>query len=96
LKDTWNLEAVVEQDKFKKLKEIGRVLLTVPFSSLRKRMTTVVKQDNGKIRLFIKGTPAKILPFCNYYYNDGDLSRLTDEKREEILSAEGVIGKMAE
>jgi len=40
--------------------------MTVPFSSDRKRMTTAVKLDNGKIRLFIKGTPAKLMPFCEY------------------------------
>ena len=71
--------------------------MTVPFNSERKRMTTAVRLENGKVRVFVKGTPAVMMPACNYFYDkDQTLCRLTDEKKEQILSANGVIGAMAD
>lgn len=43
--------------------------MTVPFNSERKRMTTAVKLENGKVRVFVKGTPAVVMPACNYFYD---------------------------
>jgi len=42
-------------------------------------MTTAVKLDNGKIRLFIKGTPAKLMPLC---------TKVELQKEERLLTKE--------
>lgn len=43
-------------------------LKTVPFNSKNKYMITVL--DDKKAKNLIKGAPEKIIPNCNYYYNN--------------------------
>ena len=63
----------------------------VPFSSERKRMTTVHQTPEGKVA-YSKGAPEVILNSCNYMYEGGQEKELTDEDREKVL---GVAQTMA-
>ncbi len=65
-----------------------KIIDTLPFDS-RNKYSLVTIDDNGKITL-IKGAPEKILPNCEYYYNNnGDVKRLLGKKNIEIkLNAE--------
>ncbi len=58
----------------------------VPFDSMRKMMSTV-HNKNGEIIQFTKGAPDEILKRCVNVFENGQIVSLTDEKREEILSA---------
>jgi len=55
----------------------------VPFSSERKLMTTI-HEFNGETRAFVKGAPEVVLGLCNSIYEDGEIIKLSDEKRNEI------------
>ncbi|MBQ7352848.1 MAG: cation-translocating P-type ATPase [Clostridia bacterium] len=57
----------------------------VPFDSNRKMMTTV--HNNGELIQFTKGAPDEIVKRCTRLYENGVITELTEEKREEILSA---------
>ncbi|RJS93860.1 cation-translocating P-type ATPase [Candidatus Bathyarchaeota archaeon] len=57
----------------------------IPFSSERKRMTTIHSDPNGEIYAYIKGAPEVILERCSRIYDDGRETRLTDHKRKSIL-----------
>lgn len=52
----------------------------IPFTSSRKRMTVVT--DEGKA--YMKGAPGKILEKCDRIKEDGEITQLTEEKKEEI------------
>jgi len=57
----------------------------IPFSSERKRMTTIHRWPDGKKIAFMKGAPEIVLEKCAYIQDHQGLSPLTAEKREEIL-----------
>ncbi|MGQ9543985.1 MAG: cation-translocating P-type ATPase [Candidatus Bathyarchaeia archaeon] len=57
----------------------------VPFSSERKRMSTVHPWLDGKRVVFVKGAPEVVLERCNHIDEKGKIERLTDAKRLEIL-----------
>ena len=66
----------------------------VPFDSMRKMMTTVHNND-GKLIQFTKGAPDEILKRCEYVYENGECAALTEEKRQEILSANKAMADKA-
>jgi Ca2+-transporting ATPase len=66
------------EEKYERIQEI-------PFSSERKRMTTIHKR-NSKFFGYTKGAPDVILNLCTYIWENGRISLLTEEKKEEILS----------
>ncbi len=57
-----------------------------PFDSMRKMMSTL-HQAEGKIVQYTKGAPDEILKCCTRYLKDGEVLPLTEEAKEEILSA---------
>ncbi|MEM2141870.1 MAG: HAD-IC family P-type ATPase, partial [Candidatus Thorarchaeota archaeon] len=57
----------------------------VPFSSERKRMTTVHSAEHGPTILYMKGAPEAVLDRCTYMHGANDVKRLTDKDREMIL-----------
>ncbi len=57
-----------------------------PFESER-RMMSVIYTGHGSRYLYCKGAPDKILAACKYVINDGEVSELDDQAREEILAA---------
>lgn len=58
-----------------------------PFDSGRKMMSTVHKTPEGGFLQFTKGAPDEVLRRCTSVWVDGTAVPLTDDKREEILSA---------
>jgi Ca2+-transporting ATPase len=58
----------------------------VPFSSQRKRMTTIHKSlEEGKTA-YMKGAPEIVLDRCTKIYAHGEVRKLTDELREQVLT----------
>lgn len=58
----------------------------IPFTSLRKRQTTAVKLPNGDVRVFSKGGPEIVMPYCTKMLNaDGFEVEMTEEKKRDIL-----------
>ena len=57
----------------------------VPFSSERKRMTTVHKMDDSRRMVFMKGAPEMVLEKCSYILENGDIKEFTAGKRAQIL-----------
>jgi P-type Ca2+ transporter type 2C len=58
----------------------------IPFSSERKRMTTV--HDIGSKRMaYMKGAPEIVLEKCTSILADGKVQKLTEEHRQKILNA---------
>ncbi len=57
----------------------------IPFSSERKRMTTIHETpERGRIA-YVKGSPETILRLCERIYQNGEETKLNDELRKEIL-----------
>ncbi|MEM3104614.1 MAG: cation-translocating P-type ATPase [Candidatus Bathyarchaeia archaeon] len=57
----------------------------IPFSSERKRMTTVHKNYDGRYIVFMKGAPEVVLQLCSQRFSDGLVLPLTDEVKSKIL-----------
>jgi len=68
------------------LEKIYPRIYEVPFTSERKRMTTVHKSSDGRIIAFMKGAPEVILQRCTHILRDGTVKRLTERERKTILS----------
>ncbi|MGM0501635.1 MAG: calcium-translocating P-type ATPase, PMCA-type [Bacillota bacterium] len=58
-------------------------LLEIPFSSTRKRMSLIAR-DNQQAELFIKGAPEVILERATHYYQRGKVKKLTVSKKAEL------------
>jgi P-type Ca2+ transporter type 2C len=58
-----------------------------PFSSDRKRMSTIHKMEDGKKRVFMKGAPEVILDRCTALQNGDGIVTLDDTGRQRILLA---------
>ncbi len=57
----------------------------IPFTSERKRMTTVHSTPNGERLAYMKGAPEIVLDRCNYVLEGGEEKKLTASKRKKIL-----------
>ena len=57
----------------------------VPFTSERKRMTTVHKSSGEKLLVFMKGAPEIVLSRCTNILKNGKVSRLSEKERSAIL-----------
>ncbi len=64
----------------------------VPFTSERKRMTTVHKTPEGRLVAYVKGAPEIILERSNYVLQDGQAKKLSAKEEKTIL---GINEKMA-
>lgn len=64
----------------------------VPFTSERKRMTTVHKSSREELFAYAKGAPEIILKRCTHMITEGEKGKLNQKKRKEIL---GINEKMA-
>ena len=69
-------------------------LIEVPFDSERKMMSTVNKVGDDDI-LFTKGSLESILNSCDYYFENGEISKLTKEKEKNLLEIEKTLAKDA-
>ena len=57
-----------------------------PFDSMRKLMTTIVRDEAGRLRQYTKGAPDELLRRCDYYWDGTQVLPMTDEHRKKILS----------
>ena len=66
-----------------KYRDSDKPVFTIPFSSARKRATTVVNmgmQGGNKIRVFCKGAPEIVIEKCTHYIaENGSVKPMTDE-----------------
>ncbi|MDI9521140.1 MAG: cation-translocating P-type ATPase [Bacillota bacterium] len=66
-----------------------------PFDSMRKLMSTIVKDENGKLTQYTKGAPDELLRRCVAFWDGKKAVPLTDEKRKEILAANSSMAAQA-
>lgn len=71
-------KANLEIEKWKRVGEI-------PFSSERKMMSVVCKNDKNELFVFAKGAPEVLIEKCDRIYEDGKIKRLTKRRKEELL-----------
>jgi len=64
----------------------------IPFDSVRKRMTTVHEID-GKRVAYVKGAPEMLLELSSHLLENGHVGRLSQDEKDEVLSA---VGDMAD
>jgi len=67
----------------------------VPFTSERKRMTTVHKAPDGKLVAYVKGAPEIILERSFYMLKDGKTKKLDEKERETILVTNEALARGA-
>ena len=56
----------------------------IPFDFTRRRMSVVLREENGKRQLITKGAVDEILDICSFIDIDGKAIELTDELREKV------------
>jgi Ca2+-transporting ATPase len=79
----------------KELEALYPRLHEVPFTSERKRMTTVHKTPEGKLVAYVKGAPEMILERSDLILKDGKSMKLTAEGKREILAVNERMAKDA-
>ncbi|KAJ3442936.1 calcium-transporting atpase [Anaeramoeba flamelloides] len=89
LKDQWNED--FESIRKKHENEDSFVKL-ISFSSKRKRMSTIIKEDNDNYLVFCNGASEIILDKCSHYINDDQETILDTQTQEEFFKG---INKMA-
>jgi len=57
----------------------------IPFSSERKRMTTIHQMRDGSKRVFMKGAPEGVIERCTHVLEDGSLREMTEKEKAQIL-----------
>ena len=67
----------------------------IPFTSERKRMTTIHKTLEGEIYAYVKGAPEIVLDRCSKIIEDGKERQLTKEMREKILRTNEALASNA-
>ena len=67
----------------------------VPFTSERKRMTTIHKSTDGKFIAFMKGAPEIVLQRCTYVLKNGEPKKLDEKDRKKILSVNELMANEA-
>jgi Ca2+-transporting ATPase len=58
----------------------------IPFSSERKRMTTIHEVKGAKVA-YSKGAPEIILDSCSYIFSDGKEKEMSDSEKQKIIKA---------
>ncbi len=57
----------------------------IPFSSERKRMTTIHRHQSGQVMAYMKGAPEVVLNCCAHMLEADEIVPLTSEMRDEIM-----------
>jgi Ca2+-transporting ATPase len=57
----------------------------IPFTSERKRMTTIHRASDGRLFAYVKGAPEIVLERCTSVLRDSQPTKLTERERKEIL-----------
>ena len=66
-----------------------------PFDSGRKMMSVVVKDVDGGFEQFTKGAPDVVIGLCTHVYEGDKIVPMTDERRNEILTANKAMADQA-
>lgn len=66
-----------------------------PFDSGRKMMSVVVKGLDDGFEQFTKGAPDVVIGLCTHVYDNGQVTPMTDERREQILAANKAMADQA-
>ncbi len=67
----------------------------IPFSSERKRMTTMHQMADGKKMAFTKGAPEVVLQRCSHILDDGGMRELKETERGQILKVNEEMAQAA-
>ncbi len=67
----------------------------LPFSSERKRMTTVHSTPHGDLMVLMKGAPEIVLERCAHVHGLVKVEKLTEKRRKEILSIQEEMARGA-
>jgi Ca2+-transporting ATPase len=67
----------------------------IPFSSERKRMTTIHQMEDGKKTAFMKGALEMVLDKCSHILSDGEIGELGEKAKSEILKANEEMAQAA-
>lgn len=57
----------------------------IPFSSERKRMTTIHQMEDGKRVAFMKGAPEVVIERCSHVLEDGGMKKIVDTEKAQML-----------
>jgi len=57
----------------------------ISFDSARKRMTSIIRDEDGNLVANAKGAPEVLLPLCTHIYENDHIRELTQEERENII-----------
>ncbi|MCJ7763377.1 cation-translocating P-type ATPase [Candidatus Bathyarchaeota archaeon] len=71
----------------KELDEVYPRVREIPFTSERKRMTTVHKTPQNEVVAYVKGAPETILEICTHMLENGKEVKLTPAKVSKVLQA---------
>ncbi|NLL58867.1 MAG: calcium-translocating P-type ATPase, SERCA-type [Firmicutes bacterium] len=77
-----------------KLEQSYTKLKEYPFSSARKRMSVIFRQD-GELSLFVKGAPERLLELSSFILENGAVKPLSESHRRKILAQVGVMASGA-
>ena len=75
-----------EKEKLNILKEKYVAEDEIPFDFERRRMSVVLKDDNGKRQLITKGAVDEVMEICSFIDIDGKVLELTEELRKQAYS----------
>lgn len=67
----------------------------IPFSSERKRMTTIHQMVDGKKTAFMKGAPEVVLEKCSHILEEGGIKELGEKEKVEILKVNEEMAQAA-
>jgi Ca2+-transporting ATPase len=67
----------------------------LPFSSERKRMTTIHQMADAKKTAFMKGAPEVVLDKCSHILTDGKIVEIGEKAKSEILKANEEMAQAA-
>ena len=75
-----------EKEKMNILKEKYVREDEIPFDFTRRRMSVVLKDENGKRQLITKGAVDEIMAICSFIDIDGNVTEMTEEMRKQSYS----------
>ncbi len=78
-------EAEAADPSLTDLSEFYEKIDEIPFDFNRRRLTTVVQDQNGKTQMVTKGAVEEMLSICSYVEVNGQVKSLDDSRRQKIL-----------
>nr|HDO81363.1 calcium-transporting P-type ATPase, PMR1-type [Candidatus Bathyarchaeota archaeon] len=79
----------------RRLREENPRIYEFPFEPERKRMETINKWMDERAIVCVKGAPEVILESSSYFMENGEIKRMSDERRNKILEENHVMAEKA-